>query len=444
MSAPALCQRDAAVVMRPWSGGAPLPIVAARGCTVTDADGREYLDLTAGYFVNQVGHCHPRIIAAATRQMHQVMQVSGKQATPASLALAERLVALSPPSVDKVFFATGGSEAVEFALRMARQHRDSETVAYLDNGYHGMTLGALEVCANDRYRRSGAVTPGARTYRLPTPYCYRCPHQDSCHTQCLDPAEIALDERPETAALIAEPMQAVGGIIPPSRWWARVEEILERRRVLLILDEIQTGLGRTGTMFAAEHYGLKPDIVTVGKGLSGGVGALSATLASARVAASFQGGTAPTNAGNAVSAAAGLALIDTLDHEQLLDNCRRMGDYLADGVRELDDPWVGDVRFKGLFGGIELVADRAERTVLSAALMAAIGARLRERGMLVSISGKYGNVLRVQPPLTIAGSQIDAFLEALDTALRATRSAGAIATPHGDGTGAGNGAGEPP
>lgn len=417
-------ERDGAVLMRPWSGPPPLPIVSARACTVTDADGREYLDFTAGYFVNQAGHCHPRIVDAATRQMRSVMQVAGKQVTPASLALAERLAEITPDSLTRVFFATGGSEATEFALKMARQHKGSETVAYLDNGYHGLTLGALEVCANERYRASGAAALGDRTVRLPTPYCYRCEYQRDCQTQCLEPVERALDARPETAALIAEPMQAVGGIIPPARWWERVDEMRTRRGALLILDEIQTGLGRTGTMFAAEHYDLQPDIMTVGKGLGGGVGALSAAVASEAVAHTFRGGTAPTNAGNAVSAAAGLALIDIVVDEELLANSRRMGEYLAVCVRELNDPWIGDVRFCGLFGGVELVSDRSARTPLPGDLMAALEARLRARGILLTISGMYGNVLRVQPPLSVQTVEADTFLSALRATLAATRTHG--------------------
>ena len=227
----ALSERDAEVVMRPWSGPPPVVIIEAQGCTVTDESGRDYLDFTAGYFVNQVGHCHPRVVEAATRQLGTVMQVAGKQATPASIALAERLAAETPDSVDKSFFATGGSEATEFALKMARQHTGIETVAYLENGYHGLTLGALEVCANDRYRTSAGVALNDRGIRLPTPYCYRCPYQDDCQTQCLDEAERRLDAHPPVAALIAEPVQAVGGVIPPERWWRRMDEMRQQRGI---------------------------------------------------------------------------------------------------------------------------------------------------------------------------------------------------------------------
>lgn len=419
--AEALVAKDSKHVLRPWSGGKPVTIVKAQGCTVTDAQGTEFLDLTAGYFVNQAGHCHPRVIDAATRQMKTVMQVSGKQATPASINLAERLVQITPRPLTKVFFATGGSEATEFALKMARQCKGSEDVAYLDNAYHGLTLGALELCSSEKYRKSGGVTLADRTFKIPNAYCYRCEYADDCETQCLDEAETLLDARPETAAIMAEPIQSVGGIAPPQKWWSRLDEMRKKRGLLLALDEIQTGLGRTGAMFAAEHYGLEPDILTAGKGLSGGVGSLSVALASEEVAARFFGGTTPTNAGNAVSAAAGLALIDTLVDERLLENAATMGWHFTGSVAELEDPWVGDVRFTGLLGGIELVADRQTKEVLAKPLVSAVADGLHRAGMLLTVSGPHGNVLRLQPPLCITERQIDSFVTALRDVLISVR-----------------------
>ncbi|MEM9493451.1 MAG: aspartate aminotransferase family protein, partial [Myxococcota bacterium] len=392
-----LVARDSKNVLRPWSGG-PVAIVKGEDCVVTDADGVEYLDFTSGYFVNQVGHCHPRIIAAATEQMSQVTQVSGKQATPASVALAERLVEITPTALTKTMFATGGSEATEFALKMVRQNKEKEGVAYLDNAYHGLTLGALELCSSEKYRKTAGVALSDRAYKIPNPYCYRCKHADNCVAQCLDKTEKIMDERPPAAALVAEPIQSVGGIIPPEQWWQRIDKMRRERGMLLVLDEIQTGLGRTGTMFAAEHYGLEPDVLTAGKGLSGGIGSLSVAMTTDEVAATFVSGTTPTNAGNAVSAAAGLALINVLVDEKLIDNSAAMGRYFAAAVADLDDPWVGDIRFKGLLGGVELVADRDSKKILPKAQMAEVAATLKRDGMLITVSGPHGNVLRLQPP----------------------------------------------
>jgi 4-aminobutyrate aminotransferase/(S)-3-amino-2-methylpropionate transaminase len=417
---------DRKYVMRPWANppGEPVIIARAKGCEVTDVHGKDYLDLTAGYFVNNVGHCHPRIADAVKRQVDEVLQVSGKHGTIPTVRLAEKLIKLAPKSVNKAFFSTGGSESNEFALKLARQYTKKPDVAYLQNGYHGLTLGSLEVTASEKYRESAGKPLGTDNYAIPTAYCYRCPAKQSpstCKTECIDGLEAQLDARPNTAAIIAEPIQAVGGLAPPQKWWDRVDRIRKARGILLIADEVQTGLGRTGKMFASEHYGLEPEILTGGKGLSGGVGSLAMTAASDAVARNFFGGTTPTSGGNAVSSAAGLALIETLIDERLVDNAAAMGRHFTEAAWALDDPWIGDVRFFGLLGGIELVKDRGTREVLSKAEIGKIKDHLHEQGMLITVSGWHGNVLRLQPPLSINSSQIDRFVAALRNTLRTVR-----------------------
>jgi len=417
---------DLKYVMRPWSHpvGEPVIIARAKGCTVWDIHGKEYLDLTAGYFVNNAGHCHPTIAAAAAKQVTEVLQVSGKHGTVPMVRLAERLIKLSPPSVHKAFFSTGGSEANEFALKMARQYAKKPDVAYLENGYHGLTLGSLEVTASEKYRESAGKPLGTDNFALPTAYCYRCKFGPAatCKVECLDGVEAKLDAH-QTAAIIAEPIQAVGGLAPPQKWWDRLDKIRKARGILLIADEIQTGLGRTGTMYAIEHYGLQPEIVTGGKGLSGGVGSLGMTLASDEVTAKFFGGTTPTNGGNAVSAAAGLALIEVLFEENLIANAANMGRYFAEASWSLKDPWIGDVRFTGLLGGIELVKNRDSKEILGKAEVAKIKDLLHEAGMLITLSGLHGNYLRLQPPLSVTRAQIDQFCAALKKVLVSVRGA---------------------
>ncbi|MCA9677959.1 MAG: aspartate aminotransferase family protein [Myxococcales bacterium] len=415
---------DTAFVMRPWSHppGEPVIVARARGCVVTDIHGRDYLDFTAGYFVNNAGHCHPRIVEAATQQLQQVLQVSGKHGTVAAIRLAKRLIELAPKSLDKAFFSTGGSESNEFALKMARQHTGKTDVAYLDNGYHGLSLGSLEVTASEPYRKTAGQPIGAHTFQIPNAYCYRCPHgpADGCKVECLDGAEALLASRP-TAAIIAETIQAVGGLAPPVKWWDRLDGIRKKLGILLIADEIQTGLGRTGKMFGLEHYGLEPEIMTGGKGLSGGVGSLAVTCASDAVVAGFFGGTTPTSGGNAVSAAAGLAMIETLLEEKLIENAAKMGRYFTEAVWALDDPWVGDVRFTGLLGGVELVLDRTTKEILPKKIVGRIKDLLHAEGMLITVSGTHGNYLRLQPPLSISAAQIDELVVALRKALEAAR-----------------------
>lgn len=417
-----LLARDSKYILRPWSAhGEPVPVVKARDCTVTDAYGKEFLDFTSGYFVNNAGHCHPKVVAAATEQMGKVLQVSGRHTTPALVGLAERLVKSTPKSIGKVFFATGGSEANEFALKMVRHHTGKTDIAALENAYHGLTLGVLPACAAKKYRDTAGVDMGDNTYRLPTPYCYRCKYADDCQTQCLDGADETIAARPKTAALLAEPIQSVGGVIPPQKWWDRADSIRKKHGLLLILDEIQTGVGRTGKMWAAEHYGLEPDLMTGGKGLSGGVGSLAVVMANDQVVETFYAGTTPTNGGNAVSAAAGSAMLDIIVDEGIIDNAAKMGDYFTGAVADLNDPWVGDIRFKGLLGGVELVSDRESKEVLPWAQVSELKDRLHEDGMLLTISGMHKNVLRLQPPLTITAKQLDQFVELLKKNLSAVR-----------------------
>ncbi|HTR53535.1 MAG TPA: aspartate aminotransferase family protein [Kofleriaceae bacterium] len=419
---------DQKYVMRPWTNpaGEPVIVAKARGCVVTDVRGKDYLDFTAGYFVNNAGHCHPKIAEAATTQMGEVLQVSGKHGTIPAVKLAKRLVTLGPKSVHKVFFSTGGSEANEFALKAARQYTKKPDVAYLENGYHGLTLGSLEVTSSEKYRESAGKPMGPDNFALPCAYCYRCKYgpASTCKVECLDGVEAKLDGRPKTAAVIAEPVQAVGGLAPPQKWWDRLDRIRRARGILLIADEVQTGLGRTGKMFAIEHYGLEPEIMTGGKGLSGGVGSLAATIASDEVCKRFFGGTTPTSGGNAVSAAAGLALIDILEAEGLVDNAAKMGRYFTEAAWALGDPWIGDVRFTGLLGGIELVKSRDTKEMLGKAELGKVKDRLHEAGMLITVSGMHGNVLRLQPPLSITSTQIDQFLAALRKTLQLVRSGG--------------------
>ena len=411
--------------MRPWTHpvGEPVIVAKAKGCVVTDIHGKEFLDLTAGYFVNNAGHCHPKIIAAATRQLGEVLQVSGKHGTVAAIKLAKRLIQLGPKSLNKAFFSTGGSESNEFALKLARQYTKKTDVAYLENGYHGLSLGSLEVTASEKYRESAGKPLGKENYAVPTAYCYRCKWGPAatCKVECLDGLDAQFEARPQTAAVIAEVVQAVGGLAPPQKWWDRMDRTRKARGILLIADEVQTGLGRTGKMFAVEHYGLEPEIMTGGKGLSGGVGSLAVTTASDALVKNFFGGTTPTSGGNAVSSAAGLAMIETLLEEKLIENAAKMGRYFTEAAWALQDPWIGDVRFTGLLGGIELVSDRANKTVLGKAEVSRIKDHLHAQGMLITISGYHGNCLRLQPPLSVSAAQIDQFVAALRKALVAIR-----------------------
>ena len=256
-----------------------------KGCTVTDVHGKEYLDLTAGYFVNNAGHCHPRIIEAAHEAARRgAPGLAASTARPAAIRLAKRLIELGPEvGRTRCSSRRAARRRTSSRSRRARQYTKKTDIAYLENGYHGLTLGSLEVTASEKYRESAGKPMGTENYAIPTrvllPLQVRSAHRVQARSASTA-SRRKFDARPKTAAIIAEIVQAVGGLAPPQKWWDRLDAIRKKRGILLIADEVQTGLGRTGKMFAIEHYGLEPEIMTGGKGLSGGVGSLAATMAS--------------------------------------------------------------------------------------------------------------------------------------------------------------------
>ena len=320
---------DQKYVMRPWTHpkGEPVIVAKAKGCVVTDVHGKDYLDLTAGYFVNNAGHCHPRIVEAATRQLGEVLQVSGKHGTVAD-GPARRAADDARAEVDRQ------GVLLDRRLRGERVRAQARAPVHEEDATSRTSRTATTASRSARSRspraRSIASPPASRwaprttRSRRRTATAASSARTPTCNVQCLDGVEATLDARPNTAAIIAEPIQAVGGLAPPQKWWDRLDEIRKARGILLIADEVQTGLGRTGKMFAVEHYGLEPEIMTGGKGLSGGVGSLGDDRrVERRSARTFFGGTTPTSGGNAVSAAAGLALIETIIDEKLDRERRR-------------------------------------------------------------------------------------------------------------------------
>jgi 4-aminobutyrate aminotransferase-like enzyme len=399
----------AGVLLHPWADSRPpLQIVSAQGLMVRDALGRELMDFTSGYFVNQAGHGPPAVIEAAMRQLGAVSQVSPRTPTPASMALAQALVRRAPGRLARVLYTTGGSESVEAAIRMARQKTGKPGVAYLDNAFHGLGATALSACGLDRYRETAGGPLDPTFVRLPGPHACRCPEPDSCARTRLAAIEAVLDRSPQVGTLLAEPIQAVGCIAPSRAWWARLDALRRARGLLLVLDEIHTGLGRTGRFFAAEHYGLEPDVLLVAKGLSGGVGSLGAVVATEEVAGDFRMATCATSAGNAVSCAAGLALVELVERESLASRAEAAGRRIACAIESWALPAVHEVRLVGLLGGVDLAIEGLDP-------MRRITDELLARGILISGRGTF---LRIQPPLNIEPDAIDLFLDRLQTVLR--------------------------
>nr|WP_263975150.1 acetylornithine transaminase [Actinocatenispora comari] len=389
-------------------GTPAVALVRGDGAVVTDEHGRDYLDLFGGIAVNVLGHAHPAIVAAVSEQIATLGHVGNFFANPPQVALAERLLALFDRP-GQVYFANSGTEANEAAFKLSRRTGRRHIVSTVD-AFHGRTMGALALTGQPSKAAAFAPLPGEVTH---VPYG--------------DTDALAAAVTDDTAMVILEPIQGEAGVIPaPPGYLTAAREITEAHGALLCLDEIQTGIGRTGHWFAHQAEGVRPDVVTLAKGLGGGLplGACVAFTDTAYgdVAALLPPGShGSTFGGNPVCCAAGLAVLATIADEHLLDHAKTLGEHLRDGVAALDHPAVAGVRGAGLLLGI----------VLTGPVAPAAGAALREAGFLVNPC--QPDVLRLAPPLTLTTEQADGFLAALPAALDA---AGAPA----DGTGARDGA----
>ncbi len=415
-------EKDNKYIIRAWGKvGEPVVLVEGRGPIVWDADGREYIDCSSGLFSNNAGHCHPRIVKAIQEQATRLIQGSMRHTNIPAIALAERLAGLAPGNLSKVYFTTGGGESVEVAMKLARSHTGKYEIIALRNAFHGLSFGSLTATSGAKYKKGiGPMLPGI--VRAPHAYCYRCPFRyPECDLWCAEEiGKIVEDHALESGSegsigsVMVEIIQGSGGITPPDGWLSRVRDICDEHGLLLIFDEIQTGFGRTGKMFACEHYGVVPDILVLSKNVGGGLPA-GAVLTTESIAEGFYTGTTPTLAGNAVACAAGLAVIDVLLEERLCENAARMGDRLRQGFLDMSTSrYVGEARGRGLMCGLELVKDRETKEPLPKESMNAIWEGLLERGVITSASGPYGNIFRVQPTLDINAEQIDAVVKAFD------------------------------
>lgn len=368
----------------------PLTIERGHGCLVYDAEGREYLDCVAGIAVNILGHAHPDIVEAITRQARQLIHTSNLFYTEPQTQLADRLVKHS--FADKVFFCNSGTEANEAAIKLARRYASNtfgaerfEIVTML-NSFHGRTLASLTATGQPALQEGfGPLVPGFRY----------APFND------LNALEATLT--PQTAAIMLEPIQAEGGVIvPDADYLMKVRKLCDDRQILLIFDEVQTGMGRTGTLFAYEQFGMHPDIMTLAKGLGGGI-PIGACLATEKVAAAFEPGThASTFGGNPLACAAALKVLELLIENGKLEQSRSISGYLAKGLSTLAQQFscVQESRGMGLLQGLVLSIDG--KPIVMDCL---------ERRVLINCT--VGRVLRFVPPLIVTQSQIDRLLTVL-------------------------------
>lgn len=402
----------------------PVVVERARAALYLDTSGKQYIDCFSGIAVTNVGHCHPRVIEAARAQMEKLVHCcSYVYYSQPTADLAEKLAAITPGRLQKTFFGNGGAEAIEGALRLAKQFTGRTEFVALQGSFHGRSYATLSVTGNcGRKRRGGPYMVGC-TF-LPAPYCYRCFYQlqyPSCELRCARALEDVLlyNTYDSVAAFIAEPLLGEGGIIvPPEGFFQEVAEILRKHSILFICDEVQTGFGRTGRMFGIEHYGVEPDIMAMAKGIADGF-PLSGFIAREEVADAFKPGDhLSTFGGNPVSCAAALANIQVLEEEGLVQAAWEKGKWLMERLQELASKShvVGEVRGKGLMIGLELVKDKHSKEPA-----AEEGKRVRQRclemGVLVGLGGTFGNVIRIQPPLVIEQGQMEQVLLVLSEAL---------------------------
>jgi 4-aminobutyrate aminotransferase/(S)-3-amino-2-methylpropionate transaminase len=405
----------------------PIVIDRAEGATVWDENGRPYVDLFSGISVVNAGHNHPEVIAAAEAQMRKLVHCNSYiYHNKATADFAEALASIMPsPELRVSFFGSSGAEAIEGAMRLAKQYTGKSDFVALEMSFHGRSAATLSITGNrNRKKKGGPYLPGVAF--APAPHVYRTSFTgdaDAVARECARAVERAIDfsTSGDVAAFVAEPVMGEGGIIvPPAGYFKYVKEALDKRGVLFICDEVQSGFGRTGKMLAIEHYGVVPDIVVTAKGIADGF-PLSAFTTRDEIAKAFTPGDhLSTFGGNPVACAAALANLAVHRKERLAEASAVKGRRALERLLAVaaNRQSIGDVRGLGLMIGVELVSDRTAKTP-DAGLAGRVQDRMLERGFLTGVGGYHGNVLRFQPPLVIADADLDRAIDALAESLDA-------------------------
>ena len=429
--AKAIIDRDTASVSPSYTRSYPLVIERGYGAMVEDVDGNVFLDCAAGIAVNSTGHSHPDVVKAITDQAGRFLHMSGTDFYyEPQVRLAEEIGDLVP--IDggvRSFFGNSGTEAIEASVKLARYSTRRHNIIAFLGGFHGRTLGALALTASKAIQRRGFGPMMAGVYHAPYADCYRCPvgaKPESCAAECLDFLEhqlfVHLVSPDEVAAVVVEPIQGEGGyVVAPAQFLERLRGLTKENGILLVDDEVQSGMGRTGKMFAIEFTGVRPDIVTIAKGIASGL-PLGVAAARADIMAWPPGAHASTFGGNPVSCAAALATLKLLK-DTLMANAADVGGRLMAGLKALADkhPLIGDVRGRGLMVGVELVRDRKTKERATTERERVVTAAF-SRGLLLLGAGK--NAIRFSPPLVLTREQADTAVRIFDEALTEVEASG--------------------
>lgn len=396
-----------------------------RGVEVWDVDGNRFLDFCAGIAVCATGHSHPQVVKAIQEQAERFIHMSGTDFYyPPQIELAEKINALVPIREEtRIFFTNSGAESIEAAFKLARYHsRRTHMIAFI-GAFHGRTMGALSLTGSKyiQRKRFAPLVPGVM--HVPYGYCYRCPFHltyPKCDVHCVKYIEetvfASLCPPDEVAAIFVEPIQGEGGyVVPVPEYFGRLRELCDRHGILLVVDEVQSGFGRTGKMFAIEHWGIEPDIMALAKGIASGM-PLGAMVARQSVMDWVPGSHGSTFCGNPISCAAALATIDLLQNG-LIENAARVGEYMFERLLEIQSrhPVIGDVRGKGLMLAVELVKDR-ESKARAVELRNDLVKACYEHGLL--ILGCGANSIRFSPALTISRAEVDEGLAIFEETLK--------------------------
>ena len=422
-----LMARRAAAVPRAPFHATPIFAREGRGARIVDVDGNELLDFAGGIGCLNVGHANPAVVEATRAQLGQLTH-GCFHVTPyeSYIRLAERLNALVPGDFPKkTLLANSGAEAVENAVKIARAATGREAVIAFEDGFHGRTLLAMTLTSKVHPYKAGFGPFAPEVYRAPYAYCYRCPYalsHPTCATACVDTfadlfkRHVAAES---VAAVIVEPILGEGGfVVPPADWLARVRALTEEHGILLIADEVQTGFGRTGKLWAIEHTGVVPDILIAAKSMAGGLPLSSVTGRAEVMDAAGPGGLGGTFGGNPVSVAAALAVLDEMESGRLYARAEAIGrafERRAQSWRERF-PLVGDARGLGAMRAIELVKDRKTKEPAKEATTA-LAESCYKRGLVTITAGTYGNVMRLLMPLVITDAEVEEGLDVLEAGL---------------------------